>query len=413
MSVYSDVLPLLPDPPPYHKITAKEYPSPKDGDLNGPPPYATAHKTNNDRFRIPEGQAAGFLCTFVAFSLSMQKIELTVLQEEHHPMLCDLYWSSLFVYGPERKPVSLRDKYLNRQPRRRKEILHKVSGVAKAGRLLAIMGSSGAGKTTLLNVLTSRNLAGLDVQGIVTVDGRRVNKWKIREISAFVQQHDMFIGTMTVHEHLRFMARLRMGSHYTKMEQELRVEEVIRKMGLSGCADTMIGIPGSIKGLSCGEMKRLSFASEILTCPKILFCDEPTSGLDAFMAGHVVAALRALADGGMTVIITIHQPSSQVYSLFNDVCLMACGRIIFLGPTEEAHPLFERCGYPCPDYYNPADHLIRTLAIINGQRSTCLQTISRIRQGFLKTSYGKQILEIGNNQVVQKEEIVPPNYPKA
>ncbi|EYC09168.1 hypothetical protein Y032_0062g3395 [Ancylostoma ceylanicum] len=193
-----------------------------------------------------------------------------------------------------------------------------------------------------------------------------------------------------------------MGSAYTKMEQNHRVEEVIRKMGLSGCADTMIGIPNSVKGLSCGEMKRLAFASEILTCPKILFCDEPTSGLDAFMAGHVVAALRALADGGMTVVITIHQPSSQVYSLFNDVCLMACGRIIYLGPTEDAHPLFESCGYPCPEYYNPADHLIRTLAIINGERSTCLQTISRIRQGFLQTPNGKRVLEISEKQIADK-----------
>ncbi|KAK6048530.1 hypothetical protein COOONC_13965 [Cooperia oncophora] len=107
---------------------------------------------------------------------------------------------------------------------------------------------------------------------------------------------------------------MRMGSGYTSAEQELRVED----MGLSGCADTMIGVSSSIKGLSCGEQKRLSFASEILTCPQILFCDEPTSGLDAFMASRVVADLRELADGGMTVVITIHQPSSQVFSLFNE-----------------------------------------------------------------------------------------------
>ncbi|EPB76962.1 ABC transporter, ATP-binding protein [Ancylostoma ceylanicum] len=368
MSEYQ--LPLLPDPPPYPGITA--FPLPKGKGFDHPPPYPDVHTVagNTERLQIPEG--------------------------------FDLYWSSVFVYGPERKPASIREKCFSRQQRRRKEILHKVSGVAQAGRLLAIMGSSGAGKTTLLNVLTSRNLAGLDVHGVVTVDGLRVSKWKLREISAFVQQQDMFIGTMTAREHLRFMAKLRMGSAYTKMEQNHRVEEVIRKMGLSGCADTMIGIPNSVKGLSCGEMKRLAFASEILTCPKILFCDEPTSGLDAFMAGHVVAALRALADGGMTVVITIHQPSSQVYSLFNDVCLMACGRIIYLGPTEDAHPLFESCGYPCPEYYNPADHLIRTLAIINGERSTCLQTISRIRQGFLQTPNGKRVLEISEKQIADK-----------
>ncbi|KAK5984710.1 ABC transporter G family member 24, partial [Trichostrongylus colubriformis] len=91
------------------------------------------------------------------------------------------------------------------------------------------MGSSGAGKTSLLNVLTSRNLSGLNVSGFVTVDGSCVSKWRMKEISAFVQQHDMFIGTLTVREHLRFMAKMRMGSAYTTAEHYLRVEDVIRK----------------------------------------------------------------------------------------------------------------------------------------------------------------------------------------
>ncbi|EYC09164.1 hypothetical protein Y032_0062g3393 [Ancylostoma ceylanicum] len=174
MSEYQ--LPLLPDPPPYPGITA--FPLPKGKGFDHPPPYPDVHTVagNTERLQIPEG--------------------------------FDLYWSSVFVYGPERKPASIREKCFSRQQRRRKEILHKVSGVAQAGRLLAIMGSSGAGKTTLLNVLTSRNLAGLDVHGVVTVDGLRVSKWKLREISAFVQQQDMFIGTMTAREHLRFMVNI-------------------------------------------------------------------------------------------------------------------------------------------------------------------------------------------------------------
>ncbi|KAJ1347762.1 ABC-2 type transporter [Parelaphostrongylus tenuis] len=154
----------------------------------------------------------------------------------------------------------------------------------------------GAGKTTLLNVLTSRNLSGLNVRGSVTIDGQRMNRWKLKEISAFVQQHDMFMGTMTAREHLQFTARLRMGSAYTDAEQRLRVDYVIRV---------------------------------ILTCPKILFCDEPTSGLDAFMAGHVVASLRRLADDGMTVVITIHQPSSQVYLSLQRVCAVVTGVVYY------------------------------------------------------------------------------------
>ncbi|CAI4230340.1 unnamed protein product [Auanema sp. JU1783] len=311
------------------------------------------------------------------------------------PEGCTLSWSQLEVNGPETKPSSLKEKYIqNAKPKKLKQILHNVSGVAESGKVLAIMGSSGAGKTTLLNVLTSRNLGALDVQGTVLLNGQRANKWTIRELSAFVQQHDMFVGTLTVREHLQFMAKLRMGSMHTSWERNARVEEVIQQMGLIPCSDTMIGIPNSVKGLSCGEQKRLAFASEILTCPKILFCDEPTSGLDAFMAGHVVQALRTLADAGMTVIITIHQPSSQVFSLFHNVCLMACGRNIYLGPTDEATRLFTSCGFPCPPYYNPADHLIRTLAVIDKDRTTSLKTIARIRDGFLKSEQGKAIMDI-------------------
>ncbi|KJH51355.1 ABC transporter, ATP-binding protein [Dictyocaulus viviparus] len=234
------------------------------------------------------------------------------------------------------------------------------------------MGSSGSGKTTLLNVLTSRNLSGLNVTGSITVNSQRISKWRLRE----VLQHDMFIGTLTAKEHLLFMAQLRMGSAYTAMEHSIRVDDVIRMMGLTACAETLIGVPNSLKGLSCGEMKRLAFASEILTYPKILLCDEPTSGLDAFMAGHVVSALRRLADIGMTVIITIHQPSNNVYSLFDDVCLMACGYTIYHGPTDGANQLLAKCGYPCPSYSSPADHQIRTIAITDKHRTSSIKTIA-------------------------------------
>lgn len=89
------------------------------------------------------------------------------------------------------------------------------------------------------------------------------------------------------------------------------------QLGLGKCADTQIGIPGKFVGISGGEKKRLAFASEVLTNPSLLFCDEPTSGLDSFMAENVVNTLRAMASRGKTVVCTIHQPSSQVYALFD------------------------------------------------------------------------------------------------
>ena len=113
-------------------------------------------------------------------------------------------------------------------------------------------------------------------------------------------------------------------------------------MGLGKATDTLIGVVGRIKGISGGEMKRLALASELLTNPSLMFCDEPTSGLDSFMAASVVEGLKNLAKDGRTVICTIHQPSSQIYAMFDRLLLMAEGKIAFLGKNDEAHDFFTR-----------------------------------------------------------------------
>ncbi|CAK5076470.1 unnamed protein product [Meloidogyne enterolobii] len=225
----------------------------------------------------------------------------------------------------------------------KKLILNNVFGVAYPGEVLALMGASGAGKTSLLNILTQRNLSSLRVSGQIRINGVDVGKNVLRKISAYVQQEDLFIGSMTVIEHLRFMAIMRMGRHYSARERERRVQGVIAELGLKKCANTLIGWPNRLKGLSGGERKRLAFASEIMTGPPILFCDEPTSGLDSYLAKQVIQVLKDLARRkNMTIIVTIHQPSSQLFEMFDKICLLAEGKLAFLGTTAEAIPFFER-----------------------------------------------------------------------
>ena len=243
------------------------------------------------------------------------------------------------------------------------QILKKVSGEIKAGSLVALMGSSGAGKSTLLNVLSHRNISSVNVSGTVFLNGTPVSN-EINNMSAYVQQEDLFIGTLTVREHLMFQALLRMDRHIPKDERVRRVEKTITELGLAKCSDTVIGIPGRLRGISGGEKKRLSFASEILTDPPLLFVDEPTSGLDSFMAQTVVATLHNLSQQGKTILATIHQPSSEVYQMFDNIILLSNGRLAYLGPREEAIPYFERIGYPCPINYNPADYFVQILAFI-------------------------------------------------
>ena len=116
-------------------------------------------------------------------------------------------------------------------------------------------------------------------------------------VSGYVQQDDLFIGTLSVRETLRFQALVRMERQIPRKLRMERVESVIQELGLSKCADTLIGVPGRLEGISGGELKRLAFACEVLTNPALFFCDEPTSGLDSYMAQNVVTVLRSVPVG--------------------------------------------------------------------------------------------------------------------
>jgi len=258
-----------------------------------------------------------------------------------------------------------------------KQVLFNVSGRVEAGTLLAVMGASGAGKSTLMNVLAHRNISQMDVKGTVEVNDRPIGR-EINAISAYIQQEDLFVGSLTVKEHLTFQAFLRMDKHVTDKQRLARVDEVMLQLGLTKCADTYIGIPGRLRGISGGEKKRLAFASEVITDPPLLFADEPTSGLDSFMAESLVTALQQLAAQGRTIICTIHQPSSEVYAMFDSILLLAEGRTAYMGSTADVIPYFDSLGYPCPVNFNPADHFVHTLAIVPGDEENCHKRVQDI-----------------------------------
>ena len=183
-----------------------------------------------------------------------------------------------------------------------------------------------------------------------------------------------------------------------------RVEQVIKELGLSKAAETMIGIPGRIQGISGGERKRLAVASEILTDPAVLFCDEPTSGLDSHMAASVVDLLKGLASQGKTVICTIHQPSSQVFTSFDRLLLLAEGRTAFLGPTREAKHFFSLQGFPCPEDFNPADHLVSVLAVVPGQEEEDRNRVAQLCTAFRESEGGAAVARAVAREEEEVEE---------
>lgn len=291
---------------------------------------------------------------------------------------------------------------LDSHPTPRKHLLKNVCGIARPGELLAIMGSSGAGKTTLLNALAFRSPSGIQIASGAcrSINGRPVLADELRSRCAYVQQEDLFIGSLTAREHLIFQAQLRMPRGCPASIRNQRIAQVLRDLSLTECQNTVIGQVGRTKGLSGGERKRLAFASESLTDPALLLCDEPTSGLDSFMAHSVLQVLRGLAVRGKTVVLTIHQPSSELYGLFDRLQLMAEGRVAFLGTPGEADGFFDRLlAAPCPANYNPADFYVQLLAMVPGREAESAQTIRRVCDAYACSAVGK-----GMRQAVMKNE---------
>uniref|UniRef100_K3WV83 ABC transporter domain-containing protein n=1 Tax=Globisporangium ultimum (strain ATCC 200006 / CBS 805.95 / DAOM BR144) TaxID=431595 RepID=K3WV83_GLOUD len=243
-----------------------------------------------------------------------------------------------------------------------KKILQEVSGEAAPGELLVLMGPSGAGKSTLLDCISARNR---QCTGNILVNGKKWSKGIARH-SCYVMQDDLFYANLTVVEHLTFQAELRMSKISTKKERKERVLSIISELGLTKVRNTPIG-DALVKGLSGGQRKRLSFATELLTNPSLLFVDEPTSGLDSFMAETVVILMRDLARMGRTVIATIHQPSSELFEVFDKLYLLVDGCTVYNGKASESIEYFGKQGLQCPSFMNPTDYFMKQLVVMDDQ----------------------------------------------
>eukprot|EP00607_Mallomonas_marina_P009057 CAMPEP_0182417344 /NCGR_PEP_ID=MMETSP1167-20130531/1787_1 /TAXON_ID=2988 /ORGANISM="Mallomonas Sp, Strain CCMP3275" /LENGTH=513 /DNA_ID=CAMNT_0024590819 /DNA_START=288 /DNA_END=1826 /DNA_ORIENTATION=- len=219
------------------------------------------------------------------------------------------------------------------------------------------MGPSGAGKSSLLNVLAGRSAPapGISVSGEVSVGGKIIDPVTFRKNIAYVMQDDAITPTATPREALRFSASMRLPGDTSSEEINDLVNGLITELGIDDCADTMIG-GALIKGISGGQRKRTSVGIEVITQPSLLFLDEPTSGLDSYAAYNCVKLLKDIAADNAAVLCTIHQPSSEVFHLFDLVIVMKEGRILYQGDVSQIVKHFGNCGYDCPSNYNPADY---------------------------------------------------------
>ncbi len=265
----------------------------------------------------------------------------------------------------DHKPAALYFENIHYQLKEKK-ILSNIMGSVHPGELLAIMGASGAGKTSFLDILARKKKRGT-VMGDFWLNGEKVSNDDFRSVIGFVDQEDTMLPTLTVHETILDSALLRLPKEMSRNAKEQKVEDVERQLGIYHIRHQVIGSEeGAGRGISGGEKRRVGIACELVTSPSILFLDEPTSGLDAYNAFNVVECLVTLVKTyNRTVVFTIHQPRSNIVALFDQLMLLAEGRMVYSGPFHRCQSYFDSIGYSCPPGFNIADYLI-DLTMQNG-----------------------------------------------
>lgn len=239
-----------------------------------------------------------------------------------------------------------------------KQILKEITAVFQPGRLSVLVGPSGSGKTSLLSLiagLKGSQPKGSRVTGDILYNGTILSPDKVKKIVGFVFQEDVILETMTVKEAINMSIELRVNLHHDR-KSALR-QRMLEISQLGKAENVQVG-SSTKKGISGGEKKRTAIAMELVSNPSILLLDEPTSGLDTFTAFRIMALLKRLAHRyGRTVIATLHQPSSEIFHMIDDLFVLHEGEMVYGGPAQSLVPYFTEAGYQFEQYSNPLDIL--------------------------------------------------------
>ncbi|KAF5937692.1 hypothetical protein HYC85_025198 [Camellia sinensis] len=257
------------------------------------------------------------------------------------------------------------------------KVVKSSNGYTLPGTITVIMGPAKSGKSTLLRALAGRLHDSAKMYGEVFVNGVKSRlpygsyaaMYPIVEMvlhssfpiksQGFVERKTTLIGSLTVREFLYYSALLQLPGFFC--QQKSVVEDAIVAMSLGDYANKLIGGHCYMKGLPNGERRRVSIARELVTRPHILFIDEPLYHLDSVSALLMMVTLKKLANTGCTLIFTIYQSSTEVFGLFDRICLLSNGNTLFFGETLACLQHFSNAGFPCPIMQSPSDHFLRAI----------------------------------------------------
>ncbi|XVE79297.1 hypothetical protein DITRI_Ditri14bG0046700 [Diplodiscus trichospermus] len=268
------------------------------------------------------------------------------------------------------------------------KILQGLNGVLKPSRMTLLLGPPASGKTTLLQTLAGKPMDDLRISGKVTYCGHEFSEFIPRRTSAYISQHDLHSGEMTVRETLDFSGRcLGVGTRYEMLaelsrrekeagikpdpdidafmkatsiagqETSLITDYVLMILGLDICADILVG-DDMRRGISGGQKKRVTTGEMLVGPAKAFFMDEISTGLDSSTTFQIVKYMKQMVHiMDITMIISLLQPAPETFDLFDDIILLSEGQIVYQGPRDNVLEFFEYMGFKCPERKGVADFL--------------------------------------------------------
>ncbi|PHH83238.1 hypothetical protein CDD82_2849 [Ophiocordyceps australis] len=300
--------------------------------------------------------------------------------------------------------VTVRD----RRTKEPKVLLDGINGMVQAGECCALMGPSGCGKSTLLSLLSRRPIGAKVESGQVLVNGTHLSDLDFRSISCFVEQDDNLTGALTVSETVMFSSLLSNKRDATTQEHKFRCLRLLASFGLEEQAEQLVGVAFR-KGISGGQKRRLSVASQLITGPKILFLDEPTSGLDSVASYEVISYISTLARRyNLIVICAIHQPSAAVLSLFGKVMLMSRGTLQYFGANNGLVEYYKGIGIQIPQHVNPAEYILETISTnFSNDQAAAIEKVSKLHYEWKSSSHAQQLKTAISTVSCNKESLGP------
>ncbi|XP_047328940.1 pleiotropic drug resistance protein 2-like [Impatiens glandulifera] len=311
------------------------------------------------------------------------------------------------------------------------KILQDVSGIIRPSRMTLLLGPPGAGKTTLLQALAGKSEDNLRVSGNITYCGHEFKEFVPQRTCAYISQHDLHHGEMTVRETLEFSGRcLGVGTRYEMLaelsrrekdsgikpdpeidafmkatslagqETSLITDYVLKILGMDICADIMVG-DDMRRGISGGQKKRVTTGEMLVGPSKVFFMDEISTGLDSSTTFQIVKYMRQMVHiMDITMVISLLQPAPETFELFDDILLVSEGQIIYQGPRDNILDFFEHMGFKCPERKGVADFLQEVTSSKDQEQYWFRRnqphrfiSVSEFSQSFKSFHIGQQVLQ--------------------